>query len=90
MRLIDQGTRIFKEHARKNKSEIIENDMEEDEYYKHVRELNKYDELDKKLVAKTSADLQAMLETAKNYDGKLSYTKMERISDSKESKSDED
>ena len=92
MRLIDQGTRIFKEHARKNKSQILEHDMEEDEYYKHVKELHRYDELDsnKKLFAKTSADLQAMLETVKNYDGKLSYTKMERITESKESECETD
>ena len=86
-RLIDQGTQIFKEHARKNKEQILD-DMAEDDYYKFVRELNRYSELDKKLVAKTSADLQAMLETAKNYDGKLSYTKVQRITDSKKSESE--
>ena len=63
--LIDQGTRIFKEYARKDKKRIIEEDIDEDEYDKNMRDLRKYEELDKKMIVETLKKLRCMLDTAK-------------------------
>ena len=63
--LVLQATRIFKEYARNNKEEILEDEMTESDFFELMDALNKHEMLDKKAIATTTKELQGMMETAK-------------------------
>ena len=56
--LVLQATRIFKEYARNNKEEILEDEMTESDFFELMDALNKHEMLDKKAIARDDGNCQ--------------------------------
>jgi len=65
--LIKNANAIFQKYARKNKNKILEEDMDEDDFYKNIEEMNKVDDnTDHDSLLPLKREITAMLETYRN------------------------